>query len=244
MSYVVEKTLSGLGCSKLVEPEINHLASEYIVEHYESIKAQARKMVGVDANKVEDLVHDVMESILIAENNGNGYSMDHSREGSIITVADFVYGRLKLYSKNRKYSSEGCDRHVSTKRVNGEMVTVVDFDIAYASPDNSKDVEDMTGMQRAYANASNLVDEMELVEEIADLRRNVEFCIDFDKVVGMNFRNLFEHVGAFDCEIDSSIFDNLREHLKEHDELSEALFQVLNAAVKHRAVFDTVMQSL
>ena len=244
MSYVVEKTFSGLRCTKLVEPEINHLASDYMLEHYESIKAQVRKMVGVDTNKVEDLVNDVFASILEAENNGNGYSMDHSREGSIITVADFVYGRLKLYSKNRKYGVEGCDRHVSTKRVNGETITVIDFDIAYASPDDSKDIEDMTGMQRAYANASNLVDEMEMVEEIADLRQNVEFCIDFDNVVGMNFRNLFKNIDAFNQNIDSSIFDNLREQLKQHDQLSEALFQVLTAAVKHRDVFDVVVQSL
>lgn len=244
MSYTVEKTLSGLGCSKLVEPEINHLASEFILENYEEIKRQARKMVGVDPFKVEDLVNDVYVSILNSENEGNGFSIDHSREGSIITPSEFVYGRLKLYSKNRRYSIDGCDRHVSTKRVNGENVTVVDFDIAFASPDYSKDVEDMTGMQRAYANASNLVDDVEMIEDTADLRKNIEFCIDFDKVVGMSFRSLFEHIDEFSQEIDSSVFDHLREQLKIHDELGEALFNVLSAAVKHRAVFDAVLQSI
>lgn len=243
MSYNVEKTFGSLICSKLVEPEVNHVASEYFTEHYNEIKRQASKMVGVDPSKVEDLVNDVYESILRGENEGNGYDIDHSHEGSIITVADFVYGRLKLYSKNRRYAAEGCDRHVSTKRVNNQVVTTVDFDVAYASPDNSRDLDEMTGIQRAYANASCIDDDIELINDTVSLRQDIEFCLDFSSVVGMNFLNLFKNIDMFTANMDSSIFDNLREQLKYHDELSDALYSVLSSAANHRAVFDAVVET-
>ena len=250
MSYNVEKTLSGLGCCALVEPEVNHLATEFFVENYNTIIAQAKKMVNntngvsVDASKVEDLVQDVYMSLLAAENEGNGYDPKKSYEGDYVTVAEFVFGRLKLYAKNRRYSPEGCDRHTVTKRVNGEAVSMVDFDIVYASADDNKEPEEMSSLQRAYANAACLEDGVEAVNEIMSLRQSMEFCIDFSQVVGMNFKAMFEHIDDFSGDIDNSIFDNLRDQLKYHDELSEALFNVLSSAVTHRAAFDEALSTI
>lgn len=240
-TYTVEKNFSGLNCTNLMEPEINHLATEYCVDNYETILRQARKMNGVDPAKVEDLVQDVMVSLLKSENEGEGYDISHSREGSVITVADFVFGRLKNYSRNRKYSLSGCNQHISSKRVGDTVVTVVDYDELYASPDMSGNTEDMDAVQRAFANAHSYDAEIESIEDSMSLRKDVEFCIDFDEVVGINFLNLFRNIDAFSESFDSSIFDGLKAKLKYHDELGQALENALTSAVKHRSLFDEVI---
>ena len=239
-----EKNLSGLNCTELIEPEINHQASEYFVENYNTIMSQARKMNGVDPDKVEDLVHDVMISLLNSENAGEGYSMDHSRQGSLITVADFVYGRLKAYSKNRKYSIDGCDRHISTKRVGNETVTVVDFDIAFASVSDGTDTDDMDSMQRAFANAACYDDEIELIEESLTLRKDIETCLEMDERCCMSFLALFRNIDMFVDNFDNSIFDRLKAAIREDKEFGEALMNVLSTASKHRGMFDTAVEEV
>lgn len=241
MSKYVEKNLSGLNQSKLIELEINTQASEYFVNNYEYIMGQARRMVGVDPNKVEDLVQDVLVSIMTSEAAGEGYDMSHSNAGSIITVAEFVFGRLKLYSKNNKYKAEGCDRKVKTKRMGNEVKSTVVFDLAFASPDDSKDLDDLDGFQKAYANAHCYDSEISDIEDGMSLRQDIEFCMDFDEVVGFKFINLFKNLDMFTDNFDNSIFDKLKDAMKYHDELNDAVFNVLSAAARHRNLFDSIV---
>lgn len=240
-SYVVESNLSSLNCTALFEPEINHLASNYMVENQAVIMNQIRKMNGVDLNKVEDLFQDVFLSFLSGENEGCGYNINHSNTGSVITVTDFVFGRVKGYSKNKKYSSDGCDRHVSTKKVGDENVTVVDFEIHYASCDDSTDQENLTGMQKAYSLAKSYDNDMDTVETNVSLRQDMAFCMDFDTVVGFKFLNLFKNVDKFKSNFDESIFDKLKDCLTEHDQLKEALHNVLEAATLNRNTYEKVL---
>lgn len=240
--FVVEKNFSGLNCTELMEPVVNHLATEYFVENYETIIKQARKMSGVDPHKVEDLVNDVFKSLLEGENAGEGYDISHSREGSVIGVADFVYGRLKMYSKNRRYAVEGCDRRVSTKRIGDTTVTNVEFDIGYASTlIDLSESDHMDSLQRALMTAHSYDAEIESIEDEMSLRNDIEFCLDFNEVVGMDLMNLFRNMDAFSAAFDASIFDSLKAAMKEHDELGEALHNVLTTAVKQRSLFDAVL---
>jgi hypothetical protein len=110
----------------------------------------------------------------------------------------------------------------------------------YASS-NGTDTEDMDGLQMAYANAHSYDDEIELVEDSLSIRRDIEFCIDFNTVVGFDFMNLFRNLDLFASEFQSSIFDDLREKLDFHTELKEALFNVLSIAAQHRYIFDKVI---
>lgn len=238
--YVVEGTFKGLECGKLVEQRINHEATEYFAANYNSILAKAKRIPGVDPSKVEDLVQDVFTSLMASEEAGEGYDISHSWEGSVITVAEFVLGRLKLYSKNQRYHISGCDRKYKGKRKDEEKSDEVIFDIAFASPDGS-DLEDMSAMQRAYATAHTYEDEIESIDESISIRQNIDFCLEFNEVVGFNFLNLFKNLKAFSANFDASIFDNLREKLRYHDELGEALHAVLEAAINQRRAFDYAM---
>jgi hypothetical protein len=239
-TYVAERNFSGLNCGRLVEPEINRLASQYCAEHRDELVRKARAIPGVDPHKAEDLYGDVFISIIEAENEGEGYDMGRSNAGDIISVADFVIGRLKGYAKNRRYSIEGSDRHVSTKKVGGQSVTNIDFDIVYASS-KSNDTDEMDGIQRAYFNAHSFEDEIDTVDDSVALRQSVEFCLDFSEVIDFDFLKLFKNIDIFEKDFDKSIFDKIRERIKYHSELYDALYTVIECAVKHRDIYDSVL---
>lgn len=238
----VEKNFSGLNCDTLLEPNVNHLASEYMTEHYEEILGSVRKFVGIDINKSEDLVHDVFLSIIQSELEGEGYSISKSNDGDVITVREFVYGRLKGYSKNKNYAREGCDKHTSKKMVKGNAVSVVDFDIIPASSDG--DPESMDSIQRAYSNASSYDMSIESIDSEMSLRQDIKFCLEFNDVVGFNLINLFRNIDVFSTNFDNSILDGLREKMKYHNEFGDALVNVLLCAKDHRSVYDQVLATI
>lgn len=212
------------------EVEINHEASTYIADNYSLILDQARRM-GVDPDKVEDLVQDVFVSIVTGENEGNGYDISHSRENSVITVADFVFGRLKGYSKNVKYQS-GCEKRRSSNPADN-------IDIVSASPTDT-DLDKLDSMQRAYASAPSF-DETEKVELFVSLRQDIELCLDFNDAVGFNLVNLFRNIDLFSNDFNSSIFERLSKALKYHTEFGEAFKNVLLSARADRDTFDSII---
>lgn len=244
-AYAVETNLSDMNCTGLVEMDINHEASEYIVENLSTITRQARKMVGVDPEKVEDLVQDLIESILRSESRGEGYSISHSDDGKVITVAEFVYGRLKGYSRNAKYQAGSSERHIVSRTVNGKTSQSVDFEVISASSHNETDLDSMSAVQRAYATAHSYDNSIEDIDAVVSLRQDIEFCLDFNEVVGFNFLNLFKNIDMFQSlDFESSMFDRLRDAMNFHTELKEALHNVLTACVSNRSAFDTVVAAL
>lgn len=245
MNYAVENNLSDLNLTSLVEPSVNHEASMYIVDNLSSITGQARKMVGVDPDKVDDLVQDLIESILRSEERGEGYNSEYSANGNFITVADFVYGRLKLYSKNARYQKGACERHTSTRHSNGKSISTVDFEVLSASSSGDTDFDSMSGIQKAYATAHSYDDGIESVDTMVSLRQDIEFCVSFDEVVGMSFMNLFKNIDIFSTlSFEDGLFDRLRMALKKHDELAEALHNVLAASANDRCAFDAVLAGI
>ena len=239
-TYVIEKNFGELNCCELIEPEVNHVASDYLVDHYDALLKRIRCDVNVDPSKAEELLHDVYVSIATAENEGRGYDISHSNEGDIITVEGFVNGRIDRYAKNLKYSVDGTNRHIKRRTVGGETTAVTDFDIVYASPDFG-DPDNMTGIQRAYMNAHSYDSEIESIEDEMSLRSSINFCLDFNDVVGFNLLNLFRNIDIFGQNVDKSIFDNLRSKMEYHDEFGEAMLNVLKCARDHRAIFESVL---
>ena len=244
-TYNVEANLSDMNCIGLIEPDINHEASEYIVENLATITRQARKMVGVDPNKVEDLVQDLIESILRSESRGEGYRIDHNEDGKVISVAEFVYGRLKGYSRNTKYQIGSGERHAVTRNTNGKSTQVVDFEVISASSANENDYDSMSAIQKAYATAYSYYNSIDDIDASVSLQQDIEFCIDFNEVVGFDFRNLFKNIDLFgSMDFDGAMFDRLRSAMNFHTELKEALHNVLTACANDRSAFDAVVATL
>lgn len=117
---------------RLVEPELNRDASNYIVNNYENIIKYIRKL-GIKDEKAHDLLHDVYISVVESENNGNCFDMEYSGEdsqnyGEYMQVSQFVYGRINLYAKNSKYKTSVIESGITTT-VGVEVYYVDEIDI-------------------------------------------------------------------------------------------------------------------
>ena len=92
--------------AKVIEPDINRDASNYIINNYNGLVKFIRKC-DISVDKAADLLHDVYISIVEAEENGNGFDMefgskldeDGNVDYNIMNVEQFVLGRIRLYAK-------------------------------------------------------------------------------------------------------------------------------------------------
>lgn len=117
---------------RLVEPELNRDASNYIVNNYSNIIKYICKL-GIKDEKAHDLLHDVYISVVESENNGNCFDMEYARDdtekyGEYMQVSQFVYGRINLYAKNSKYKTNIIESGV-TAALGVEVYYVDEIDI-------------------------------------------------------------------------------------------------------------------
>lgn len=232
---VVESNFNGL-MAAFIEPVVNNEASQYIASHLSEIRNQTRKM-GVDQDKVDDLVSDVWLSIREAELNGNGYDISHSNDGDVITVEEFVYGRIKGYSMNNKYRSGIMERRLSKDSTKS-------IEIISASCSDASDLDSLDGFQKAFALASTY-DDIDNVEAEISIRSNIEFCLGFDEQIGFKLINLLKNIDLFSqVGFNSSLFDKLKEAIAYHDEFGSAFKEVMSVAISSKPVFEAVVDSL
>ena len=221
--------------AQFIEPEVNTEASTYIENHLSEIQRQVMKM-GVHIDQVIPLIHDVWISIRNAELAGNGYDIKHSNENDCITVEEFVYGRIKGYSRNSKYRVDVSEKHHSkdvTKQV----------EVISASAEDTTDLDKLNSFQKAYAMAASH-DDIEDVDAEISLRSNIEFCIDFDQVVGFSMLKFFKNIDTI-CNVgfNNSLFDKLKDALQYHDEFCVAFREALTVSRTNRGVFESVVAS-
>lgn len=217
------------------EPNVNHKASEFMAENWDMICRQVCKM-GVDKDKVNDLVTDVWISIHTSELEGNGYDVSYSDEGDIITVKSFVFGRIKGYSMNSKYHSNYVERRKSSD-------STKNIEIISASCSDSSDLDKLDGFQKAYAMACTY-DDIENIDAEMSLRSNINLCMKYDEEIGFSIINLFRHIELVaGVSINMSIFDNLRSVMNRHADFSTALREILETAVISKPVFEEVVAS-
>ena len=102
---------------KVIEPEINREASNYIISNY-SMLLKIAGSYGIDYIKSQDLLQDVYISVYTAENNGNGFDMQYGlrvdnnkHTNPFMNVEQYVIARLAGYSKNDKYRSDICESY-------------------------------------------------------------------------------------------------------------------------------------
>lgn len=222
--------------ASFIEPVINTEASDFMTNNLSSIRNQVRKM-GVDQDKIDDLIGDVWLSIHEAELRGEGYDISHSNEGDVITVEEFVYGRIKRYSLNSRYHSQFVERRVSKKAdKNVEVVS--------ASCSDASDLDNLDGFQKAYAMAASY-DDMDKLESELSLRKNIEFCMTFDDVIGFKFLNLLKNLSVFsEFGFNNGIFDKLKDTIANNADLGEAFKEVMSVALTNRGVFDATVASM
>ena len=116
-------------------------------------------------------------------------------------------------------------------------------EIISASADDVSDLDKLNSFQKAYAMASSH-DDIEDVDAEISLRSNIEFCMDFDQVVGFSVLTFFKNIDTI-CSIgfNNTLFDKLKDALKYHDEFCSAFKEALMVSVNNKGVFESVVAS-
>jgi|LSQX01.2.fsa_nt_gb hypothetical protein len=214
--------------NRILEPEINRLATTFVEENYERLVTQARKMgrkMGVNPELCYDIVHDVYVSLQRSENNGEGYDPNKGRKSDYISLEEFVYGRLKSYSRNEKY------------KLNPSKLPEV------AACSSTNDIDEMTDYQKAYEMASTY-DDIEAIDMDLSISEELEYCLTFASSLKLNIRYLLKHLAEIaKIDIDTSIFNQIRTACKDN-EFMEALKSLLQYAIKYPEKYDALVSNL
>lgn len=214
---------------QFLEPEINREASDYISNNYTYIVNQVKKM-GVHEDKAEDLVNDVFISIVESENDGLGYQSE-IEESNIILVEQFVFGRLKGYSKNVKYRTDVVQANKS-------------FGVIASSSSLSGEVDELDSFQKAYVLAE-CYDDLESIEDELSLRENIEYCITFDSELKLSMLALLKNVDSLNnLNINKTLFNPLKKLISTNKEFADALIDVLEFSKNNKLAFNRVLNSL
>lgn len=232
---IVESNFDGM-MAAFVEPAFNNEASKYMAEHLEEIRRQVLRM-GVHIDVVDDLISDVWISICEAEQRGEGYNISHANEGDIITVQEFIFGRIRGYKMNARYRNDGTERHISKDKSKC-------IEIASASCADASDLDNLDGIQKAYAMAASY-DEIEDIDASISLRSNIEFCIGYNDQIGFNIMNLFKNMDIVaGVEFNTGLFDMLKSTMNRHSDFRDAFKEVMLIAVRHRPIFESVVSAM
>lgn len=215
----------------ILEPVINREASSYIIDNYRNLIGIVRSC-DVKEEKANDLLHDVYISIVDAEENGEGFDMEYGShvnedgeiEANLMSVEQFVIGRIKLYAKNNKYRTDvieatnGTVNEVHTyydtemdehghevlnkdgtpklvKRVERRKVNIL-MTANAASFNEGGDVADNNDdFQKAFATAA-VADSTDDITEMMSLREQIDYCIDVCSLHDVNILNVFKNIDA------------------------------------------------
>lgn len=203
----------------------DHIASQFVTDNYELLVLNAAKM-GVDPHKCNDIVHDVYLSLFKAEENGEGYDANKGKKSDFITVDQFVFGRLKGYSRNAKYQKDSA---------NSEEIS---------ASSTSSDVTELSGAQMAYEMAPSY-DEIESIEIEMSIPEEIKYLLSFQSQLTMDIKFVLKNISKLarmDFEI--SIMGELRKAITSNADFAEALTDVVKFAGVHPAKYDTLVASL
>lgn len=219
---------------------LNREASRFIEDNYNKL---VHYIIGRGVvSRAEDLLHDVYISCLKHENDGEGYD---SSKG--ITVAQMVYNKIKKYCENKRYRSDISE--VQCVNVNGNKI-VVSTICASGTDDNSDDADsNMTSIQRAYMNAAD-IDNLEDAEDAADLKEDIDFCIDIAGVRGVDILSVLKNISklATLCVGASNVYsvsgiDKLCKLGEEHDEFLSTFSSIVKFSGKNPELYNKVIAS-
>lgn len=218
------RTLPGMTVG-IIEVD-NKVASKYIEENYEEILRRTAYMQGVDASKVTDLVHDVYISVVNAENNGEGFEIQV--DDKVRSVSDFVYGRIKGYSKNVKY------------RTNSDNVEVA----ASGTCNADGDLTGCTKEQYAYEMAASY-DDLEEIEARMAFSEELNYVLTFQSQVQIDLRMMLKNIGRLaEMTFDSSILGDVKSLMYRSEEFADAIKSVLRMYTKDVVMFEQAVAAI
>lgn len=231
MSYVTNCGLFPGMENTMVEPDVNRLATDFIATNYEKLLIASRKM-GVREEKCHDIVHDVLESVMRCENNGAGYNPNKGNIGEYISLEEFVYGRLKKYSLNKKY-------RVNEKSIKGNKNVVIEL----PSSCWDEQVENLTFYQKAYATAPSY-DDLEKVELELSVGEELEYCLTFENQLNMNLRYFLKNISKIaSMSIEVSVFQELRK-LANNSDFIEAIKTLIEYAKDSPEKYEALVSNI
>ncbi len=249
----------------ILEPVINREASSYIIDNYRNLIGIVRSC-DVKEEKANDLLHDVYISIVDAEENGEGFDMEYGSrvnedgeiEANLMSVEQFVIGRIKLYAKNNKYRTDvieatnGTVNEIHTyydaemdehghevlnkdgtpklvKRVERRKVNIL-MTANAASFNEGGDVADNNDdFQKAFATAA-VADSTDDITEMMSLREQIDYCIDICSLHDVNILNVFKNIDA--------LADMLGDYSKKK-KTAESVFSKLSELVEYHTELGT-----
>lgn len=249
----------------ILETVINREASSYIIDNYRNLIGIVRSC-DVKEEKANDLLHDVYISIVDAEENGEGFDMEYGSrvnedgeiEANLMSVEQFVIGRIKLYAKNNKYRTDvieatnGTVNEVHTyydtemdehghevlnkdgtpklvKRVERRKVNIL-MTANAASFNEGGDVADNNDdFQKAFATAA-VADSTDDITEMMSLREQIDYCIDICSLHDVNILNVFKNIDA--------LADMLGDYSKKK-KTAESVFSKLSELVEYHTELGT-----
>lgn len=231
----LEKNFEGMEVM-FIEPDVNREASTYLAKNWDKVYQNLVKWQWVPEQSVHDLMSDVWLSIKKAEDMGDGFDVSYSNEGDAITVEQFVYGRMKGYSRNDRYHPGEFERRKTKKAENRVSISL-------ASCSDDTDLDALSSIQKAYALAST-ADDTEAVDLELSLRSNILYCMNYNEHIGFNILNLFKNIDMFGKSgFNNSIFDKLRSTAKAYKDFGEALQEVLTCSAECSS-FEAVLASI
>lgn len=227
--------------NKLKDVDVNSEFTNYIANNYDKLVRDVGKMK-IDKLLAEDLVHDVYVSYVVAEENGESFDESKSKRGVMITVEQAVYGRMKGYSRNRKYHRQTESSTAEVKVKNGKRTIVGGFkEIPALTKDN--DMERMTSVQRFYSQCAN-ADSIEEVDERQSLAENLTYVLSFENDFNSSIKGFLSNLSDILEEVDNISPSLFSEFGKADEEFKEALMSVLTYSFKKPEEFKSVLDSL
>lgn len=199
------------------EDVTNREASNFFAsaDNYKNMVRVASCMKGVDPTKAEDLVHDVLISIMRDEENGEGFVA--VLDGVKRSVADFVYGRLKGYSKNDKYTVNG------KRNANGQAYEVY----ACGAYNDDGDIVGCTAEQFAYEMAASY-DDLESIEARMALNEEFTYMMTFQNQLSTDLKMFFRNIKKFiETSFNKSILDDVKSLMDKNADFNDAMRSVI-----------------
>lgn len=222
--------------NKFVEPEINKEASEFISNNYNELLVAAREM-GVDPCKAEDCVQDVCTSIIRSEARGEGFDMTKGKTGDgIISVRQFVFGRLKGYSKHRKYKSPTESPLRDPKKPDKYVANEI------ASSTSMEEISQMSACQKAY-NTAKSYDALEVVEASQSFEEELQYVLSFENTgeCQLSIKKLLLNIEYFKQNMDKIDIKSL---FSELTSFNTEFVEAFSAVVKFSSIDPVLYNSM
>lgn len=215
----------------MMELVVNREATGYIEKNYNELVRMAITM-GAAPEKAEDALHTMYILLFQQETDGQGYNMYKGRSDSIISVQQFVLGRLKRYCKNELYQKDTVSAKVDS---HGN----IKYKEVSACSDGG-DVEGLNEFQVAY-NFSASYDDIEDIENSQSVLEEIQYLLTFENALTISMKVLLSEISNIAENVDKIDISLFKEIRTMGDEFAEAFKSVVKFAGKHPDRYKTYL---